>query len=73
MTYAKGCTITREGGDWFADAATLAHPDEDTRDIAAAVELARGCDDVVVVGGNEGEPTVKVGMKPTSVTVIPSL
>ncbi len=54
VAYAKGCTITREGGDWFADAATLADPDEDTRDIAAAVELARSCDAVVVVvGGNE--------------------
>ena len=54
VAYAKGCTITREGGDWFADTATLADPAEDDRDIAAAVELARSCDAVVVVvGGNE--------------------
>ena len=54
VAYAKGCTITREGGDWFADTATLADPKEDARDIAAAVELAMDCDAVVVVvGGNE--------------------
>jgi beta-glucosidase len=54
VTYAEGCKITREGGDWWADTSHLATPEEDARLIAEAVETARGSDVVLlVVGGNE--------------------
>ena len=54
VAYAEGCKITREGGDWWADASHLSDPAEDERLIAQAVEVARGADvAIVVVGGNE--------------------
>jgi len=54
VNYAEGCKITKEGGDWWADASHLSDPAEDARLIAQAVEAARASDvAVVVVGGNE--------------------
>ena len=54
VNYAEGCKITREGGDWWADASHPSDPAEDERLIAQAVEAARGSDvALVVVGGNE--------------------
>jgi beta-glucosidase len=54
VNYAEGCKITKEGGNWFADAATLNDEADDRRLIAEAVEVAKASDAVVlVVGGNE--------------------
>ena len=54
VSYAKGVNITREGGDWWADASHLADPAEDEKLIAEAVEVAKASDvALVVVGGNE--------------------
>jgi beta-glucosidase len=54
VTYAEGCKITKEGGDWWADASHLSDPAEDEKLIAQAVEAAKASDvAVVVVGGNE--------------------
>jgi beta-glucosidase len=54
VTYAEGCKITKEGGDWFADTATLSDPAEDAKLIAEAVGVAKAADAVVLVlGGNE--------------------
>ena len=54
VNYAEGCKITKEGGNWFGDTATLNDEADDRRLIAAAVQLAQASDAVIlVVGGNE--------------------
>ena len=54
VTYAEGCKITQEGGDWFADSSHLNNPADDEKLIAQAVEVARAADvAVLVLGGNE--------------------
>ena len=54
VTYAEGCKITQEGGDWFADSSRLSNPADDEKLIAQAVELARTADvALLVLGGNE--------------------
>lgn len=54
VNYAEGCKITKEGGDWWADASHTPDPAEDERLIAQAVEAARASDvALLVVGGNE--------------------
>jgi len=54
VTYAEGCKITKEGGDWFADTAQLSDPADDDRLIAEAVQVARTADvALLVLGGNE--------------------
>lgn len=54
VEYAEGCRITEEGGNWFADKATLPKAEEEDRRIAQAVEVAKHSDTVVLVlGGNE--------------------
>jgi len=54
VTYAEGCKITKEGGDWFADSSHLNNPADDEKLIAQAVEVARAADvAVLVLGGNE--------------------
>jgi beta-glucosidase len=54
VTYAEGCKITQEGGNWWADTSTLSNPAEDAKLIAQAVEVAKAADTVVLVlGGNE--------------------
>src|SRR6266404_1379231 len=54
VTYAKGCKITQEDGDWFADSSHLNTPADDEKLIAQAVEVARAADVVLLVlGGNE--------------------
>ena len=54
VTYAEGCKITQEGGDWFADSSHLSNPAVDEKLIAQAVELARTADvALLVLGGNE--------------------
>ena len=54
VTYAEGCKITKEGGDWWADTSHLSDPAEDARLIAQAVVVARAADiSLLVLGGNE--------------------
>jgi len=54
VTYAAGCKITKEGGNWWADTSHLSDPAEDNKLIAQAVEMAKAADlAVLVLGGNE--------------------
>jgi beta-glucosidase len=54
VSYAEGCKITQEGGDWFADSAHLSNPLDDEKLIAQAAEIARSADvALLVLGGNE--------------------
>lgn len=54
VNYAEGCKITKEGGNWWADASALNDETDDRRLIAEAVTAAKDSDAVIlVVGGNE--------------------
>jgi beta-glucosidase len=54
ITHAKGCKITQQGGDWWADSSSLSDPAEDAKLIAEAVQVAKAADlAVLVIGGNE--------------------
>ena len=54
VSFAEGCKITKEGGDWWADTSHLNDPADDTRLIQEAVATARAADVVVLVlGSNE--------------------
>jgi beta-glucosidase len=54
VTYAEGCKITKEGGDWWADTSHLSDSAEDNKLIAKAVEAAKASDvALLVLGGNE--------------------
>jgi len=53
VLYSEGCKITI-GGSWNQDAVTASDPDEDRRQIAEAVKVARKADVIVLaIGGNE--------------------
>ena len=53
VLYSEGCKIT-VGGSWQEDAVTPSDPEEDRRQIAEAVEVAKQADVVVLaLGGNE--------------------
>ena len=54
VNYAEGVKITKEGGNWFGDTATLNDQQGDRKLINEAVETAKNSDAVVlVIGGNE--------------------
>jgi len=54
VTFAEGCKITKEGGNWFADTSHLSDPAEDAKLISEAVEVAKAADvALLVLGGNE--------------------
>jgi len=54
VNYAEGVKITKEGGNWFGDTATLNSEADDNNLIAEAVKTANVSDAVIlVVGGNE--------------------
>lgn len=54
VNYAEGVKITKEGGNWFADKATLISEAEDKLLIAEAVKAAQNSDAVILaLGGNE--------------------
>jgi len=54
VTYAEGCKITKEGGDWWADTSHLGDQAEDNKLISQAVEAAWSADvSILVLGGNE--------------------
>ncbi|HXP62935.1 MAG TPA: glycoside hydrolase family 3 N-terminal domain-containing protein [Dongiaceae bacterium] len=53
VLYAEGCKITR-GGSWQQDEVAPSDPEEDRRQIAEAVEVARNAEVIVLaLGGNE--------------------
>ena len=53
VLYSEGCKITI-GGSWNQDAVTASDPEEDRRQIAEAVRVARKADLIVLaIGGNE--------------------
>jgi beta-glucosidase len=53
VLYSEGCKIT-QGGSWQQDEVVSSEPEDDHRQIAEAVELARQADVVVLaIGGNE--------------------
>jgi len=54
VNYAEGVKITKEGGNWFGDTATLNDEADDRRLIAEAVKTAQNSDAVILsIGGNE--------------------
>jgi beta-glucosidase len=54
VNYAEGVKITKEGGNWFGDVATLNDEASDRELITEAVSAAKVSDAVVlVIGGNE--------------------
>ncbi|MEZ5426950.1 MAG: glycoside hydrolase family 3 N-terminal domain-containing protein [Pyrinomonadaceae bacterium] len=54
VNYAEGVKITKEGGNWFGDTATLNDEASDRRLIEEAVKAARDSDAVILsIGGNE--------------------
>ena len=54
VNYAEGVKITKEGGNWFGDTATLNAETDDRKLIAEAVKTANDSDAVILVlGGNE--------------------
>jgi len=53
VVYHEGCKIT-VGGSWWQDEVVLSDPTEDRRSIAAALEVARQADVIILtIGGNE--------------------
>lgn len=53
VLYSEGCKITK-GGSWNQDEVTPSDPEEDRRQIRAAVKVARQADVIVLaIGGNE--------------------
>ncbi|HVU07866.1 MAG TPA: glycoside hydrolase family 3 N-terminal domain-containing protein [Verrucomicrobiae bacterium] len=53
VLYAEGCKIT-VGGSWQQDEVVASNPDEDKKQIAEAVEIAKQADVIVLaLGGNE--------------------
>lgn len=54
VNYAEGAKITKEGGNWFGDTATLNDEASDRMLIREAVAAAKSSDAVIlVIGGNE--------------------
>lgn len=54
VNYAQGVLITKEGGEWFGDTATLNDPANDQRLIDEAVRVAKDSDAIILsIGGNE--------------------
>jgi len=54
VNYAEGVKITKEGGNWFGDTATLNDAASDQKLIDEAVRTAENSDAVIlVIGGNE--------------------
>ena len=53
VLYSEGCKITI-GGSWVQDEVVPSDPEEDRKQIAEAVKIAKKCDVIVLaIGGNE--------------------
>ena len=53
VLYSEGCKITI-GGSWYEDEVVASDPEEDRRQIAEAIEVAKQADAIVLaIGGNE--------------------
>jgi beta-glucosidase len=53
VLYSEGCKITR-GGNWNQDEVVPSNPEEDRKQIAEAVEVAKQADVIILaIGGNE--------------------
>jgi beta-glucosidase len=71
VLYSEGCKITI-GGSWTQDEVTPSDPDEDRKQIAEAVRVARRADVIVLaIGGNE--QTSREAWSPTHLGDRPSL
>jgi beta-glucosidase len=71
VLYSEGCKITI-GGSWVQDAVTPSDPEEDRKQIAEAVKVARRADAIVLaIGGNE--QTSREAWSPTHLGDRPSL
>jgi beta-glucosidase len=71
VLYSEGCKITI-GGSWVQDAVTPSDPEEDRKQIAEAVNVARRADAIVLaIGGNE--QTSREAWSPTHLGDRPSL
>jgi len=54
VLYSEGCKITADGGSWQRDEVHPSDPDQDRKQIAEAVEVAKQADAIVLcIGGNE--------------------
>jgi len=63
VLYSEGCKITI-GGSWHQDEVVPSDPEEDRRQIAAAVKVARRADVIVLaIGGNEQTSREAWGLK----------
>jgi beta-glucosidase len=63
VLYAEGCKITR-GGSWQQDEVVPSDPEEDRRQIAEAVEIAKQAEVIVLaLGGNEQTSREGWGLK----------
>jgi len=63
VLYSEGCKITI-GGSWTQDEVIASDPEEDRKQIAAAVEIARQADVIVLaIGGNEQTSREAWGLK----------
>jgi beta-glucosidase len=63
VLYAEGCKITR-GGSWQQDEVVASDPEEDRRQIAEAVEVAKKAEVIVLaLGGNEQTSREGWGLK----------
>jgi beta-glucosidase len=63
VLYSEGCKITI-GGSWYVDEVVPSNPEEDRRQIAEAVEVAKQADVIVLgIGGNEQTSREGWGLK----------
>ncbi|HTE89554.1 MAG TPA: glycoside hydrolase family 3 N-terminal domain-containing protein [Terriglobales bacterium] len=64
VLYSEGCKITETAPDWYADKVVLGDPKLNTKRIAAAVQVAKKADVVILVLG-ENEQTSREAWAPT--------
>lgn len=64
VVYSEGCKITQDGGSWQRDEVFPSDPAQDRKQIAEAVEVAKGADVIVLaLGGNEQTSREAWGLK----------
>src|SRR6201999_2229656 len=60
VLYSEGCKITL-GGSWNQDEVTASDPEEDRRQIAEAVKVAKKADVIVLAIGGDGDTSSRGG------------